>query len=385
MNDHETTVLRSRLTALADDMTPPLDVVGLVRDASLRHRRKRRGRLALLAVTTATAAVAAGTVVAVDALTADRGQEVARPTPVRTSTPPPPVSATPAAEPTAPVTGWEIRTFEGVTFEVPPGARAADTIDPGPAPSLFDGPSLTWNGPRLGGDVYAEVQITQIETYEGGLYPADGGDWFTVAGADAAYGGVDAASRSDGAGAEVATTSVWLYLLDGDRQFRVSALLPGGDTGVQMAERVVASLAVTPAAVEEDPGGAHQPSTAWESRTVQDITFSVPPGSSAPEHRTDSTLIWYGPQVDGQATFLTLDVTPLLPGQSVGDGYARTTVPGTQEAWVMTDLGTMNPGIATFTVWMHDGRRSISLGGTLPLGPGSEETMRRVVESVVVG
>lgn len=107
MNDHQTSVLADRLHRLADDMTPPLDVVGMVRDARAVHQRRRRGRIALVAVATATAAVVVGTATAVDLLSADRSGEVATPAvPTPTIADPSPgvtpsVSQAPAAEPTS--------------------------------------------------------------------------------------------------------------------------------------------------------------------------------------------------------------------------------------------------------------------------------------------
>ena len=83
--------------------------------------------------------------------------------------------------------------------------------------SIQEGPSLTWNGPLLGGNLYSDVQIMLIDTFEGGLYPTDGGDWFTVPGADSAYGGIEPHPVGDGDADQVATTSVWLYVLNGDR------------------------------------------------------------------------------------------------------------------------------------------------------------------------
>ncbi len=262
MTDHETSVLSSRLHRLADDMAPPIDVVGQVRAARSRHSRQRRGRIALLAAAAVTAAVVVGSAAAADLLTAtpSRG-EVAVPSrtaPATTVAPTPTVPVTPA--PTAEVTptpespladeaaalpaDWEHRTFQGITFTVPPGARAEDTIDPRPVNNFMDGPSLTWNGPALGGGEYSHVKVMIVETYEGGMTPAGGGEWFTVPGADSAYGGIDHWTGTDESGPTVESWTFWLQVLAGDRQILVSGTFPGGDAGDQMARDLFASIVV---------------------------------------------------------------------------------------------------------------------------------------------
>ena len=383
MNDLDTSALTARLTQLADDLAPDVDPRRQVADARARHHRKRRLRITLIAVATATAAVAVGTVSAVDLLSADDSRDVATPTevtPTESTTPTP--TPTPAPAP-APAT-WETRTFMGLTFDVPPGARTADSVDDVPVSSWMDGPQFTWNGPLLSGDVYSFVSVKVTGTFEGDIPPRDGGDWYTVPGADKAYGDIGEPGSTLEEPDAVDLTYATMAILVGDRVFHVNAWFPAGADGEQMAQRLLASLAVTPAPAA-DPGDIHQSSTDWESRTLQDITFSVPPGSSAPEYRSDSTLIWYGPEVDGQATSIGVEVSPIIPGQSVSDRYTPITVPGADGAWVMTDFGTMNDGRATFVLSLIEGDRSINFGGTFPLGPRSEETVQRVIASVVIG
>jgi hypothetical protein len=386
MNDLDTSVLTARLTELADDMAPAVDPRRQVADARARHHRKRRIRITLVAVATATAAVAVGTVSAVDLLSVDQSRDVATPTdptptepttaPTPTPTPtPPPAPVEPAA--------WESRSLMGLEFAVPPGARTADTVDDVPV-SQWEGPTFTWNGPLLGGDDYSFVSVKVTDAYEGGLPPLDGGDWYTVPGADDAYGAVGEPGSTLEELDPVDHTFAMMAVLVGDRVFHVNAWFPSGADGQQMAQRLIASLAATPAP-PGDRVDVHQPSTDWESRTLQDITFSVPPGSSAPEYRSDSTLIWYGPEVGGQPTTIGVEVSQILPGPSAPDGYAPIAVPGADDAWLMTDIGTMNEGKATFNMWMVKGDRSMNLGGTIPLGPRSEETMQRVIASVVIG
>jgi membrane-bound lytic murein transglycosylase len=282
VTDHETTVLSYRLQSLADDMTPPLDVVGQVRAARASHRRKRRTRIAALALATATTAVVAGTVTTTGLLTSGPG-EVAGP-----GVPSAPVTddagvrdraqraeeaqaaqraeaqaaaeASQAAEAEAArlaaeeaaaaeaaqrsreqATAWQSRTFEGVSFQVPAGARAADTVDRSPVTSWMEGPSLTWNGPLLGGGQPSFVRVMITATHEGGLIPTDGGEWFTVPGADKAYGGID---TTDYTGVPTGRTTVWLDILDGDRLVRVSAEFAAGPEGEQMARELIASISI---------------------------------------------------------------------------------------------------------------------------------------------
>jgi hypothetical protein len=188
MNDLDTSVLTARLNQLADELTPAVDPRRQVADARARHHRTRRLRITLVAVATASAAVAVGTVSAVDLLSVDQSHDVATPTdptPTEPTTAPTPTSAPvePAAvEPAA----WDTRNFMGLTFAVPPGARTADVVDDAPV-SQWEGPTFTWNGPLLGGDEYSFVSVEVTDTYEGGLPPLDGGDWYTVPGADDAY------------------------------------------------------------------------------------------------------------------------------------------------------------------------------------------------------
>jgi hypothetical protein len=282
VTDHETTVLSYRLQSLADHMTPQLDVVGQVRAARASHRRKRRTRIAALAVATATTAVVAGTVTTTGLLTSGPG-EVAGP-----GVPSAPVTddagvrdraqraeeaqaaqraeaqaaaeASQAAEAEAArlaaeeaaaaeaaqrsreqATAWQSRTFEGVSFQVPAGARAADTVDRSPVTSWMEGPSLTWNGPLLGGGQPSFVRVMITATYEGGMIPTDGGEGFTVPGADDAYGGIDAMYAT---GVPTGRTTVWLDILDGDRLVRVSAEFAAGPEGEQMARELIASISI---------------------------------------------------------------------------------------------------------------------------------------------
>jgi hypothetical protein len=254
----ETSVLSSRLHRLADDMAAPVDVVGQVRAARARHQKQRRGRIAILAVATATAAVVVGSAAAADLLTAtpSRGEvavpsrtapattEPAPPATPEVTSPSPSPSPSPSSEASGLPAGWESRSFQGVTFAVPPGARAEDTVDPRPVNSFMEGPSLTWNGPALGGGEFSHAKVMIVETFEGGMTPADGGEWFTVPGADSAYGGIEHWTGTEESGPAVESWTFWLQVLAGDRQILVSGTFPGGDAGEQMARDLFASIVV---------------------------------------------------------------------------------------------------------------------------------------------
>lgn len=100
MTDNQTTLLGDRLLRLADDMTPPVDVVGQVREARDRHRRRRRGQWALAAVATATAGLVVGTTVVISQLSVapDRGEVAVPSESVPPTTQPVPTTPTPSPE-----------------------------------------------------------------------------------------------------------------------------------------------------------------------------------------------------------------------------------------------------------------------------------------------
>ena len=72
-------LLPPRLQALADDLTPSLDLVGQATSARERHRRRRRPRVGVPAVVVAVVAIAVGVPTAFSALSAPDGGRVAVP------------------------------------------------------------------------------------------------------------------------------------------------------------------------------------------------------------------------------------------------------------------------------------------------------------------
>jgi len=264
MNDLDTSVLSARLHQLADDMTPQLDVTRFVRGARDVRRRQRRARITLVAVGAATVAVLVGVPVTIGSLSSAPSGEVAGPAPTsaesiahdrtdaeRRAAEQALADAEEAARQgeqglpslSAAPEGWEVRTFRGVTFWVPPGARSADVESDVPVSSWTDGPSYIWNGPHLGGDAYSSVNVTITEPFEGGLPPRDGGQWFTVPGAEKAYGNIEFAPATDGY-QEPDRTIVWLEMLAGDRVVHLDAVFAAGPEGEHMAHDLVASVVV---------------------------------------------------------------------------------------------------------------------------------------------
>jgi hypothetical protein len=143
----------------------------------------------------------------------------------------PSASAPVAAVPPA---GWEPRTFQGVTFAVPPGAQTPDTMDPGnaDAPALF-----AWNGPSLGEDTNAQVTVWIHPAADA---PALGPEYqsLPVPGADQAH------FRTGPTGSEPATVAVDLHIVKGGRFVNIVAVFAAGPAGEQMVRDLLASVSI---------------------------------------------------------------------------------------------------------------------------------------------
>jgi hypothetical protein len=136
--------------------------------------------------------------------------------------------------------GWEERSFKGMTFAVPPGARMPDEIEEGD-PSYF-----TWNGPGLGLEgTYATVQIT-VREHSGDIPPQDGAEVVPVPGALRVRYGVGPAqygtAESDGT---VEATYGAVQIWTADAFVMVGVTLPAGPEGEQTARNLVASIDLT--------------------------------------------------------------------------------------------------------------------------------------------
>ena len=130
--------------------------------------------------------------------------------------------------------GWEARTFEGVTFAVPPGATPPDVVDPGNAdvPALF-----SWNGPSLGGEVHSHVSMW---IYATGEAPTLGAEYqaITVPGATTAH------MWTGPTGGGQASITVDVHIVAGSRYLNLNAAVAPGAAGEQMVRDLVASVVV---------------------------------------------------------------------------------------------------------------------------------------------
>jgi hypothetical protein len=130
-------------------------------------------------------------------------------------------------------TGWEARTFEGVTFAVPPGATQPDVVDPGnaDAPALF-----SWNGPSLGGEVYSHVSMW---IYATGEAPTLGAEYQSIS-----VPGADTAHMWTGPTGGQASITVDVHIVAGGRYINLNAAVAPGAAGEQTVRDLVASIVV---------------------------------------------------------------------------------------------------------------------------------------------
>ena len=247
MGQDETSVIDARTTAV-DTASPPVP------------RRSRR-----LAVAAAVVAVAAGAIVWITVggapASPDRqatgkaaaSASASSPSDAAPSLSPAPTSADPSANApsagtassaatgsagvTAPAplpAGWESRSFQGVTFAVPPGAQAADVLDPGNA----DAPaSFVWTGPAVGDGVDAQITVW---IYSADKAPTLGAEYqpITVPGADQAH------LRTGATGSEPPLTAADVHILSGGRYINLVGMFAAGPTGEQTVRDLVASLSL---------------------------------------------------------------------------------------------------------------------------------------------
>lgn len=243
MNDHDTTALSTRLHQLAGDLAPQVDVVGQVRAARTRHLRQRRGRITLLAVATATAALVVGTTTAVTALSAPRDGDGAGPgAPTSATTSP----STPTTDPARPLdgshpattlpAGWEPRSFQGVTFGVPPGSSAADYVMP--VPPQGDPATFVWYGPALPGVTIRRTIEVRIDALRG-AFSFEGSEPVAVRGAREAY--VSFTPDIDAPGVSVMA----LDARTADGVLHLDARVPTGPEGEQIGRALIATIDLT--------------------------------------------------------------------------------------------------------------------------------------------
>jgi hypothetical protein len=247
MGQDQTSVIDAKTTTV--ETTSPLNV--------RPHRR--------LAVAVAVVAVAAGAIVWItaggDTASADReasgkaaaSASASSPSDVAPSASAAPTSANPSANapsvgsapfakagsgsapaPASLQAGWESRTFQGVTFAVPPGAQSPDVLDPGNADAP---PSFVWTGPAVGDDINAQITVW---IYTADKAPTLGAEYqpITVPGADKAQ------LRTGATGSEPPLTAADVHILSGGRYINLVGMFAAGPAGEQMVRDLVASLSL---------------------------------------------------------------------------------------------------------------------------------------------
>jgi hypothetical protein len=147
---------------------------------------------------------------------------------------PPAVAGPSTAQPAPLPAGWESRTFQGVTFAVPPGAEAPDVLDPGNGDAP---PSFVWTGPTLGEGTNAQISLW---IYPAGQAPTIGAEYqsITVPGADQAH------MRTGAMSSEPPLTAVDVHVLAGGRFINLVGMFAGGPAGEQMTRDLIASLSI---------------------------------------------------------------------------------------------------------------------------------------------
>jgi hypothetical protein len=130
--------------------------------------------------------------------------------------------------------GWESRTFQGVTFAVPPGALSPDVLDPGNADAP---PSFVWTGPSVGDGINAQITVW---IYTADKAPTLGAEYqpITVPGADKAQ------LRTGATGSEPPLTAADVHILSGGRYINLVGMFAAGPAGEQMVRDLVASLSI---------------------------------------------------------------------------------------------------------------------------------------------
>lgn len=141
-----------------------------------------------------------------------------------------PTAAAPAPIPA----GWESRTFQSVTFAVPPGAVAPDVQDPGSADVP---PSFVWTGPAIGDGANAQITVRISPADQA---PALGPEYqvITVPGADQGH------LRTGAIDSQPPMTAGDVHILAGGTFINVTGMFAAGPAGEQMVRDLVASLRI---------------------------------------------------------------------------------------------------------------------------------------------
>lgn len=175
-------------------------------------------------------------------VTTDPGAPAPAPAPPPAEAPAPGAAPAPApgtAAQSAPATtstlpaGWEPRTFQGVRFAVPPGARMADVVDEG---GNGASPLFAWNGPAVGGDIYSQISMWVLPA--DGATPPDVYQPVSIPGAGQSFVLIGPG------GTQPETVTVDLHMLTGDRHINLFAMFAAGPAGEQMVQDLIASVVV---------------------------------------------------------------------------------------------------------------------------------------------
>jgi hypothetical protein len=257
MGRDETSVIDVQPTVGSEQQTP---AAGTTPPAPAARPRRRRILVGATAVAAVAAAAVVWSTVGGDTAAADRGDtgttraeesaaapseatasesaaavETAAPQAATGAGAAPSAAASPSApKAEAPPAGWETRSFQGVSFSVPPGAQSPDVTDPGnaDAPALF-----MWNGPSLGGDVSSQIAVW---IHPAGDAPTLGTDYqvITVPGADQAH------MFTGPIGSEPPSVGVDMHIIAGDRFINIVGQFAVGSAGEQMVRDLIASVSV---------------------------------------------------------------------------------------------------------------------------------------------
>ncbi|WP_346621339.1 hypothetical protein [Blastococcus montanus] len=175
MNEQETIALRDRLDRLADRSTPPIDVVGLVRNARERNRRQRQGRVAVLAAAAVTAAVAIGVPLGLGALDSSGPGGVAGPGGGSAPAVVPPSGGNADADRAELAAEQEQRALQQ-RLDAAGAAVARALEEPGPRPAVVSltAPAATFPCPEDTGELQAALGGIPL-SHRAGTLPGDMG------------------------------------------------------------------------------------------------------------------------------------------------------------------------------------------------------------------
>jgi hypothetical protein len=250
VSDHKTSTLSSRLTRLADELTPSADPGVQVRAARTHYRRQRRNRIVLSGIAAAVAAAVVGVPTVVGSLSAtpERG-EVARPGEISTSETPP--EKTPGPPPTGEdarkASRWDGQLAQQAERDErlrPFAERLAAAFSARPAPLSLTGPAVDVPCPDRTPDLTnaLAVPVTESEgTLFGGCRWSNGG---SVVVEVAFVPGTSAEEFSDATGAEIGADGCYVTSLPGVTSLTGILLCEEDDGGMSWRIRSVDSSLV---------------------------------------------------------------------------------------------------------------------------------------------